>query len=111
VTLPLTTTTVTISRRVADSDPYEDPGWVVVLSSVPAVVSGSTGTGRDVGGAQEVLTAQLFTDEGVDVRKADLVHDDTSGEEWRCQWVRHRYELGLGHVVAGLEVSEDAADG
>lgn len=109
--LPLVTTTVTIERPQTGIDPFEDQSWSVVGSSVPGTISGSSGAGRDAGGAQQTLQAKLFVDEGVDVRKADRITDGTSGEVWRVLWVRKRYELGLGHVVAGLEAVEGAADG
>jgi len=106
MTLPLTTTTVTIERIPDDVDPYETATLTVVGLNVPAVVSGSSGAGLDVGGAQETLSAKLFTEQDVDLKKSDQVTDDTSGEVWRVLWVRERYELGLGHKVAGLEAVE-----
>lgn len=108
--IPLVTTAVTIERPQTGVDPFEDQSWSTVGASVPGTISGSAGAGRDVGGAQQSLQARLFVDEGVDVRKADRVTDETSGATWRVQWVRVRYELGLGHVVAGLEAVEGAAD-
>lgn len=109
--LPLATTAVTIERPETGIDPFEDQLWSVVDSSVVGTISGSSGSGRDVGGAQQTLSARLFVNEGTDVRKADRVTDEVSGDVWRVLWVRKRYELGLGHIVAGLEAVEDAADG
>jgi len=103
MTLPLTTTTLTIKRVPANIDPYADTTPTVVTLNVFGAISGSNGTGSDVGGAQQVLTARLFVESDVDVRIADVVIDETSNEEWRVLWVRKRYELGLGHTVAGLE--------
>ena len=111
MTLPLTTTAVTISRATDNVDPYEDQLYTIVASGVRGVVSGSGGAGLDVGGAQQILTGKLFLDQGADLRKADLVTDETSDEVWRVLWVRKRYELGLGHVVAGIELTEGAVDG
>lgn len=111
MTLPLTTTTVTIEFLPEDADPYEDQVWTVSASGVPAVISGSSGSGIDVGGAQETLSATLFTDEAVEMRKAARITDETTSEQWRVLWTRKRYELGLGHIVSGLEMVRGAADG
>lgn len=106
----MTTTAVTIQRHANGVDPYEAATWSTVSSGVPAVVSGSSGFGSDIGGQQQVLTAKLFVNEGVDVQKSDRITDETSGEVWIVDWVRVRYELALGHVVAGLTAVEGATN-
>lgn len=111
MTLPLTTTSVTIQRPADGVDPYEDQGLTVVATGVRGVVSGSAGGGIDRGGAQEVLTATLYVEQEADVKHYDIITDETSGQRWRAQWMRERYELGLGHKVVGLEAVAGAADG
>ena len=101
--LPLTTTTVTIKRRSQDVDPYEDQTVQTVGSGVPGVISGSSGSGSRIGGAQQVLSPSFYGNEDTDVLKGDILIDETNEEVWHVLWVRKRYELGLGHVVAGLE--------
>lgn len=108
--LPLTTTTVTISRLLEGVDPYEEECWSIITSDTPAVISGSSGTGANVGGAQQVLSATLYVDGGTDVKMSDRVTDNTSGDVWLCDWVRRRYELGLAHVTCGLTFVEGATN-
>jgi len=108
MTLPIVTTWVSIERLSENVDPYADATTTVVDSSASAVISGSTGRGSDIGGAQQVLEAKLFVNPETDVRKADYVTDLRTSERWKVLWVRARTELGLGHKVAGLEIVEGA---
>lgn len=110
MTLPLTTTTVTIERLADGVDPYEAEVWSTAYTGVPAVISGSSGVGQNIGGAQQTLNGKLFVDGAINVKKADRVTDGISGEVWMVDWVRQRYELGLGHRVAGLTLVEGAVN-
>lgn len=104
------TTTVTVTRPAGSGDPYEVPGTALVARNVPAHVSGISATGQTVGGAQEVVNAQLFTTTDVQLRKADRVVDDATGESYTVQWTVTKIGLGLDYQKAGLRSVDGGAN-
>lgn len=108
MSLPLTTTTVTIQRPRTGVDPYEDQSYITVVSGHPAVISQPSGSGLNIGGIQETISATLLSDP-VDCRRYDIVTDETTGRVYDVTWSNQRYELGLAHTKAGLTFTEGAA--
>lgn len=108
MTLPLTTTTVTVQRPSAGVDPYEVDSYQTVVAGWPAVISGPSGSGLTIGGDQQSVSATLLADP-VDIRRYDRVVDDTTGRTYDVVWSNQRYELGLSHTKAGLTYTEGAA--
>lgn len=105
MSIPLATTTVTITRSSvpADTDGY-DPnpaGPALVKEGVPAVVSLPGGAPVLVGGDRIVYNTRLTCDP-VDLQANDLVTDDIEGTTWVCLWARQSIGLGLDHTVASL---------
>ena len=111
MTLPLTTTTVTIEDIPPGVDPYDDQTYSVSGSGVPAVISGPSGTDVRIGGDQQTITAILLCENTVPIHPSSRVTDDTTGRVYTVSWVNERYELGLGHIKAGLYEVTGAADG
>lgn len=101
MTLPLTTTTVTIDNAT-ETEPYEGETSTVRGTGIAAHV-GSPGASADQRGAgQETWDAALYVDSGVTVERNDRVTDETTGHVWRVLDVNERSGLGLDHVVCGL---------
>jgi hypothetical protein len=111
VTLPLTTTTVTISSPEGSGDPTDAPVVTVVSSAVPAVIGSPSGTEAVAGGQQETVDAVLHVNPEVDLTHLFLVEDESTGELWQVVWVRERTGLGLGHRIAGLRRVKGASSG
>lgn len=111
MTLPLTTTTVTVEDIASGTDPYEVQTYSVVGSGVPAVISGPSGVDLRVGGDQQTITAVLLCETTAPITPSSRVTDDTTGRVYTVSWVNERYELGLGHFKAGLYEVTGAADG
>ena len=108
MTLPLTTTTITVQRPSAGVDPYEVDSYQTVVTSHPAVISAPSGSGLTIGGDQQTISAELLADP-VDLRRYDIVTDETTGRVYDVVWVNDRYELGLAHTKAGMTSTEGAA--
>lgn len=111
MTLPLTTTTVNISRPPVKVDALEPVAvYTLVAASVPARVASSPASGsRGSGGEQEVSSARLYVDTSVDLRRQDLVDDEVTGVSWDVTGVIDRCGLGLDHRVASLVRSRGSA--
>lgn len=110
MTLPLATTTVTVSRSDQDGtkDAYDTVTYTDRAQRVRAVISGPGGTEVTAGGSSEQVSARLDCDP-CDLRHDDRVTDDTTGDVWEVSWVRRRVGLGLDHMVAGLAAVTDRA--
>lgn len=99
MTLPLTTTTVTVEDGDTP-EPYEGTTWTTRHAAAPAHISSPSGRERvgDAGG--ERIDAVLLCD--VEVWRGDRVTDAATGDVYRVAWVLERTGLGLDHTKAGL---------
>lgn len=106
MTLPISTTTITVRRPAVGSD--KDP-WVVsddtsdtnVVTGVRAHISTPRGSELNSGGAQENVSFLLNADP-CDLHNTDRVYDERTEELYEVIWTEGREALGLDHVVAGL---------
>lgn len=99
MTLPLTTTTVSIED--ADTpEPYEGTTWTTRHTSASAHVSSPSGRERVGSDGGERIDAVLLTE--VEVWRGDRVTDASTGDVYRVAWVTERTGLGLDHTKAGL---------
>lgn len=117
MTIPLSTTTITILRpTVVDGDkdgyPDEEPTWGTVSSGTRAVVSSGRKTSVSGGGTtiregseQFIGTFRMAADP-CDLRHTDRVLDEKTQTVYRVDWVAQALGLGLDHVSAGLEFVE-----
>lgn len=99
MTLPLTTTTIT----VADGDtpePYEGQTWTTRHADAPAHISSPSGAERVGEAGGERIDAVLLCE--VDVWRGDRVTDAATDDVYRVAWVQARTGLGLDHTKAGL---------
>lgn len=118
MSLPLTTTTITIGRVIDDTnDPDEPPLEITSATGIPAVIAAPSGSDLVDGGSRERVDAILLVDPDVDVRHEDIVVDELAEvpavgwrEGYRVTWVRKRTGLGLDHLKAGLLSIRGAAD-
>ena len=112
MSLPFTTTTVTIERP---SDLTTDPGDGITLSTIAsgvgAVLSSPSGREQIVGGQQQIIDKVLYVDGLTDLTHVDTVTDAATGTAYSVSWVDRRPELGLDHLKAGLKVVTGAANG
>lgn len=99
--IPVFTTTVTVRRPDPDADPYEGRTAPVVQTGVPAHIGSPSGAELAIGGQQSRVTDVLLTDPA-DIRHTDHILDETTGDEYRIEWVRQRQGLALDHTKAGL---------
>lgn len=112
MTLPLSTTTVTVRRPTAGEDRYETASATpTVASGVAAHVSSPSGAELNAGGQQEQVDAVLLCEAGTDVSHYDEITDDTTGDVWTVAWTRQRVGLGLDHTIAGLRRVTGGANG
>lgn len=106
MTLPLTTTTVTIETPADSSDDfYTTDTWTTFAAAVPAHISGPSGRETRIGGEVAEVDAVLFVDPGVGLARTHRVTDDATGTVYLVTWLIHRTGLGLDHVKAGLSVA------
>jgi hypothetical protein len=121
MTLPLSTTTITVKRvpaADAGKDPYDSdksPMDTVVAGVRAAFVSPSGGSAIGGGengptGSQEVVGWSLLADP-CDLRHSDTVVDDTTGQEFAVAWAKARPDPDgdLDHVVVGVDEVRGAA--
>jgi hypothetical protein len=103
VTIPVATTTVTVSASV-EAEPGEGRTLTVVATGVRAVIGSPSGVERYApGGGTSQVTDGLECDPCPELAdNTFVVVDDTSGVTYDVEWVRHRNGLGLNHTVAGL---------
>lgn len=101
--LPLSTTTITISRSNQDGtkDAYDGVTYSVVASGVRAVIGALSGGETVAGSSSEQLSAHLDADP-CDLRHDDRVTDEQTLEQFEVTWTRRRIGMGLDHQVADL---------
>jgi hypothetical protein len=103
VTLPLSTTTISVERNVAEQmgrDPYDSPAQMEVLATgLRAVVTPPTGSAQLVGGTRVAYLAQLHCDP-CDLQPEDQITDAMSGLTWTLLWASEVKALGL-HFTEG----------
>lgn len=110
MTLPLSTTTVTVRRPASGGDPYEDAAMTTVVAGLPAHIGSPSGRERIVAGSKETLDASLDTDPA-DIRHVDRIFDDVTGDQWEVVWAQARRGFGLDHVEGGLRRVTGASSG
>jgi hypothetical protein len=96
--IPLSTTTISVQRNVAEDmgdDPYDSaPVLQLVATGVRAVVTPPSGSARLVGGTRVDYSAQLHCDP-VDLEPEDQIIDQCSGLTWTLLWAAQVNALGL----------------
>lgn len=105
MSIPLATTTITVSRPSTSSDDYYDvrtAGTVVALN-VRAHISEPSGIEGLIGGRTE-QTRFPFNSDICDVGGNDLVTDDVTGDIYEVIWVRKRLGLGVDHMTGQLRI-------
>lgn len=110
MSIPLTTTTVTIRRPEGGDDPYEADQARLVARARRAHIGSPRGSEKIVGGSKEVVDAVLRLDPQPCLTHRDRITDDGTGECWEVVWVRQRQGLGLDHQAAGLRAVKGGAD-
>lgn len=110
MTLPLATTTITISRSDQDGtkDALDTLTYSDVVTGIRAVVSAPRGAETNTGGSEEDVTFRLDCDP-TDLRHGDRVTDETTSETFEVVWTRRRIGLGLDHTVADVRKITDRA--
>lgn len=108
MSIPFTTTTVSIARPGALTDPMETATRTDVLAALPAHISYPSGSERRGTGSKRDFEATLFVDAGTDVRPQDQITDEKTGVVWQVSWARSRYGVGLDYCSAGLVRAEGA---
>lgn len=108
MTLPLTTTTISVLRNAGGSqDPYDEKlPPTAIATGIPAHISTSSGDETVQGGSQEVTEFRLDCDP-TDVTFLDQIKDERTNEVYEVRWTRSRVDLpGLEYVQAGLKKVE-----
>jgi hypothetical protein len=111
--LPLTTTTITVTRPAAPSGDYEDDAGepLLVATGLAVAITSPTGADSVVGGQQERVDAVLTAPTAPRLQHVDQVVDTCTGDAYRIAWVRRRRGLGLDHQTAGLVAVKGGASG
>lgn len=106
--IPLATTTISVLRPPdadMDAEPYagtEPADLITAAAGVKAVIDYPSGNTQLAGGEQVVWNFQLVCDP-TDLRRLDMVRDETSDMRYRVVWV----QIYPGdHVEAGLRFVE-----
>ena len=109
MTLPLSTTTITIERRPltvlddpADPADYSTPEWELIESNVPAVISPPTASNNLVAGDRITYSASLRADP-CDLKANDRLTEE-DGTVWTVLWARPIVAVGLDHTEAQLRM-------
>lgn len=108
MTLPISTTTISILRIPWDDheprDPLDPrPAAEVIATGIPAHISTSTGIENINGSAQEVVTYRLNCDP-TDVTFEDQILDERTNDIYEVTWTRERVEfVGLEYIQGGLK--------
>lgn len=109
--LPLTTTTIAVSRIPASAtrDDYDtDPAPSTIATGVRAHIGQPSGAEVNAGGSREEVTFRLDCDP-TDLAHTDRVVDETTSAAYDVIWARSRAGP-LDHIEAGLrQVSGEAA--
>jgi len=103
MTLPLTTTRISISRTTGGGDKWEPGSTSTTTLDAPANISSPTAAEQESAQtAQELIDMVMHVDPWVDVKREDSVTDLVLNETYEVVWVVKRHGLGLDHVRAGL---------
>jgi hypothetical protein len=103
MTLPITSTNVTVYRLVNDmSDDTATPVYQVTASAVDAVIGREGGLEKLVGGDEEDIQARGDFPFDLDISNLDRVKDEVTGDVWDVMWTMKRTGLGLDHIEVGL---------
>lgn len=105
----ISTTTITVTRRDADGDPYESGVATAIGAGIPAHIGSPTGYDTRLGGEREVVDAALVIDATPALVAWDEIVDESTSERWQVVWVRQREGLALDHQRAGLRAVKGAA--
>lgn len=111
--LPLTTTTVTVTRPANPGGDYEDDDGepTLVATGVAVAITSPTGADSVVGGQQERVDAVLTAPTCPALQHLDTLVDECAGETYRIAWVRRRRGFGFDHQAAGLVAVKGGASG
>lgn len=102
MTIPLATTTVTVTSP-GTGEPYETPSaGSTVVAGVAAHLSNPSGLERLAGGSQQIIEKRLLSEPIASLDSTMTVVDDDTGIAYAVVWVDQRKGLGLDHTVAGL---------
>ncbi len=108
MTIPVSTTTISVFRPDASADTYEsDEGPTLVANAVRAHIGSPRGRGSERGGQQSTSSYRLTSDP-VDLRHTDVVRDDFTGTFYSVVWTYRRVGLNVDHVSAELQLAEGA---
>jgi hypothetical protein len=121
VSIPLHTSTITVTRSTANPespadpgvDPYDPPssfpGYpntsATVVSGVRAVITPTPGRAVVVGGLREVYDTQLRCDT-IDLQPDDTVTDSVANQSWRVLTVTQVNAVGMIFTLANLRIVE-----
>lgn len=107
MTVPLATTTITVTRPAVGDDPYDGAvSTSTIATGVRAHISAPSGREQRQGGSQETVDFRLDCDT-VDLRHGDTV-TDAAGEAYEVIWAQPRAAFGLDHVAAGVRQAGSA---
>lgn len=107
MTIPLSSTTVTITRQTSPTDAWPDdpPVYDQVAAGVRAHFTGMriSGTESGDGNVRMELNVRVLTDP-TDLQHLDRVTDETTGVVWEVAWVLDRRGdlFGLDCMHAGV---------
>lgn len=119
MSITLATTTVTVQREassVATTDAWdaadeEAAPPEVIASGLPAHLGDIAGASAG-GPANEMTVKRKLLADPADIRKDDVVIDESTGEQWNVAWATNRGGLpGLEHVVGEVSRVEGQASG
>ena len=109
MSLPFTTTTVKIERQLSPlQDSLEALVFATVVTSVPCVVQGLSGSETDNGGSQVIRSGTADFNPGIDVRSYDRITDESTGDVYEAGAVVRRTGFGLDHVKVQLTLVQGA---
>ncbi len=108
MSLPVSTTTITVLRASGSGDAYDGVSYSTWLSGVRAVIGSPGGTEVNTGGSSQQMTARLNCDP-ILLKHTDRVRDDQTGITYEVLTTARRLGVGLDHTVADLMVITDRA--
>lgn len=108
MSIPLSTTTISVLRPPENEDPFDTTGdSSVIVSGIRAVVSAPRGRDEINPGDKEVIDMVLYCDL-CDLQSTDVVTDSATSIVYSVVWVAERFGLGLDHLAAGLRFVSNA---
>jgi hypothetical protein len=108
MSLPVSTTTITVARGDASGDGYDGQTFRTVYRGVRAVIGSPSGSEVNAGGSSMQMTARLNCDP-IDLQHTDRVTDDQTHITYEVTTVARRLGMGIDHTVADLLVITDRA--